>query len=67
MRIRSTVAEWQVTEFVEVLKKNKIKKSSDEFLKHLVMFGEARANANIRTAEEHDEFLIAYKEYWRLK
>ena len=67
MQIRSTIAEWQITEFLEVLRKNKIKKGSDEFLKHLVMFGEARANASIRTSDEHDEFVVAYKAFWGLK
>jgi len=67
MRIISNIAEWQIEEFIGVLKKNKIKKGSSEWMKHLVMFGEARANAKVRTADEHDEFVEAYKAYWRLK
>jgi hypothetical protein len=67
MRISSTIAEYQINEFIEILRKNKIKKGSDEWIKHLVMFGESRANANIGASFNQADFLVAYKEYWRLK
>ena len=70
MKIKSTIAEWQVNEFLEILKRNKIKKSSSEYTKHLVMFGESKANAQYLEGEasfDYDNFVEAYKIYWKLK
>lgn len=69
MRIRSTIGEWQINEFLEILKKNKIKKNSSDYVKHLVMFGEAKANAQYLEGEasfNYDNFVECYKEYWGL-
>ncbi|CAA6806884.1 MAG: Unknown protein [uncultured Sulfurovum sp.] len=69
MQIRSTIAEWQIQEFLEVLKKNKIKKNSIKYVKHLFMFGEAKANAQASEGQasfNYDEFVKAYKNYWKL-
>jgi len=32
-----------------------------------ITLDEARANAKVRTADEHEAFVEAYKTYWRLK
>ena len=70
MRIKATIGEWQISEFLEILKRNKLKKNSSEYVKHLIMFGEAKANAEYLEGEasfHYRNFVEAYKKYWRLK
>jgi len=42
MRISSNTAEYQINEFLKVLKKSKIKKGSEEWVRHLVMLRESQ-------------------------
>ena len=67
MKISSNIAEYQVNEFIKVLKKSKIKKASEEWIEHLVMFVESRSVFRIENCSmDWDEFLENYCEYWGL-
>lgn len=67
MNITSYTTKWQVYKIVEILEGNGYKPTDEEFQKHLVMFGESRANAKIQGGEDFDDFVENYCRYWRLK
>ena len=64
MQISSRVGEWQIEEFIKTLRKNKIKKGSDDWVKHLVMYGESRGVVRDKPNFSHEAHMEAYKEYW---
>ena len=67
MKISSNIAEYQINEFAKVLKKSKIKKGSEEWVKHLVMLGESRGVLRGENGSvDWDEFLESYCECWGL-
>ncbi len=64
MEIVSYTTKWEVLKLIDILKKNRV--TGEEKNLHLVMFGEAKANAKLGYGQ-FDTFLLAYCRFWGLK
>lgn len=67
MTISSSITKFEIEVFTDILKKNKV--TGAEKNKHLIMFGEAKANGEAECYPdfEFDKFVTAYCKYWGLK
>jgi len=64
MEIISNITKFEARKIIDILRKNKIKGEERDI--HLMMYAEAKVNANIELMKL-DEFLIKYCDFWGLK